>query len=470
MSKRNTYGLKNTDWASFSLFLGLIAIGWLMIYAVSYSREMTLADVGFFSSSAGKQLIWIGISFFVFAIILFIDWRFWQTFAYPIYAFGIFLLLAVLIAGTEIKGARAWFSFGGFSFQPSEIAKFATCLAVSAFLSHYRTNLKGIRSQVLAFGIMLLPMGLILMQPDAGSAIVFLSFLVVLFREGLSQNYYVIGFFTATVLILGLLFNPIYIVIALSLIGVFVLVYQFKAQTRYWILGAMALSVGTYFAVIQNWAFQAMLLLLGIVAIFSVVQWMRNKGRIVSLVTLALFAGAALSFASNFAFNNVLKPHQQDRINVWLRPQLTDRAGSSYNLWQSKLAIGSGGFLGKGFLQGTLTKLNYVPEQSTDFIFCTIGEEQGFIGSVGIIIIFFIFIYRITIVAERQRSNFSRHYAYCVAGILFVHVFINIGMTMGLLPIIGIPLPFISKGGSSLLGFTIMVAVLLKLDSNRFKI
>jgi len=244
----------------------------------------------------------------------------------------------------------------------------------------------------------------------------------------------------------------------------------FEENKRWWLLAAAAVVVAAYFAIREEAILYGIGGAAGIMGALSTLQLRRKRGRIAGFLTAAVVFGAMLAFASNFAFNNILKPHQQDRLNVWLQPNKADERGSSYNLFQSKLAIGSGGLTGKGYMKGTLTKLNYVPEQSTDFIFCTIGEEQGFVGSLGIIALFLVLLVRITIIAERQRSNFSRNYAYCVAGILFIHFFINIGMTMGLLPIIGIPLPFISKGGSSLLGFTVMIAVLLKLDSKRYSI
>ncbi len=467
MGKRDAAGVKNIDRLTFYLFIAFVALGWCMVYAVSFSRE---AGMSFFATSAGKQLIWVGISAVTFAIVFALDWKVWQTFAYLFYIIAIVLLVAVLFLGTTIKGATAWFSFGGVSFQPSEVAKFATALALSNYLSNYRTNLKTTRAQLIALGLLALPVGLIMLQPDAGSAIVFSSFLIVLFREGLSPSYYIVGIIASTLLIMGLVIDPVYITLILTGIGIGILAYQFKDNRLYWMLGAVSLAIGAYFVAREKWEWYALVGLLTALIGLSIAQWMLKRGRIVTSVLSSIVLGAGLAFAANIAFNEVLKPHQQDRINVWLQPKLADPRGSLYNVFQSKLAIGSGGFQGKGFLNGTLTKLNYVPEQSTDFIFCTIGEEQGFIGSAGIIILFMLFLYRLTVLAERQRSNFSRHYIYCVAGILFVHIFINIGMTMGLLPIIGIPLPFISKGGSSLLGFTVMIAVLLKLDINRYRI
>jgi rod shape determining protein RodA len=469
MGKRDPVGLRNIDLFTFSFYIALVALGWIMVFAVSYSREWANTDVSFFATSAGKQTIWIGICAVVFALIFIVDWKFWQTFAYLIYSIGIVLLVAVLFFGKNIKGATAWFAFGSFSFQPSEVAKFATCLAVATFLSHYRTNLKETRSQLIALGLLGLPVGLIMLQPDAGSAIVFLSFFLVMYREGLSPVFFIVAFCVGLLFILGLIVSPYYITLTLAIISLFILASRFR-ESRYWLLSAGAVSLGVAYAIKMGFFKPALLVTLSLLLIVMITQWVQNRGRVASLLLVTIVVGSGISFASNFGFNKVLKPHQQDRINVWLAPSKADPRGSLYNVFQSKLAIGSGGLQGKGFLQGTLTKLNYVPEQSTDFIFCTIGEEHGFIGSSGMILLFLFFMFRITVIAERQRSNFSRHYAYCVAGILFIHFFINIGMTMGLLPIIGIPLPFISKGGSSLLGFTVMIAVLLKLDSNRYKI
>ncbi|NUQ22909.1 MAG: rod shape-determining protein RodA [Saprospiraceae bacterium] len=460
---------RKIDLVTFSLYLGLVGIGWLMVFTVGYGEGYAGNIFDFFGAQAGKQTIWVGISFFVFAFIMLFDWKFWSTFAYPIYGIAVFFLVAVLIFGTKTKGATAWFSFGGFSFQPSELAKFATALAMSSFLSHYSTNLKTLKSQMLAFGILLLPMSLIMLQPDAGSTLVFLSFFIVLYREGLSPNLYIIGITSAVLLILGLIIDPTYIAQVLIFIGATFLFLQFKPQL-YWGAGAIALAAAMIYLSRHESGYEALgLAVLSFIAA-GVALVRKRKTRMVSILATAVILGIGISFAANYAFNSVLKPHQQDRINVWLRPELCDERGSLYNVTQSKMAISSGGLKGKGFLNGSMTKLNYVPEQSTDFIFCTIGEEQGFVGAFGTIILFLLLLIRITIIAERQRSNFSRHYAYCIGGIFFIHFFVNIGMTMGLLPIIGIPLPFISKGGSALLGFTAMIAVLIKLDSHRYQI
>lgn len=457
--------MKYMDWTTFSIYIGLISVGLLMVYTVDY-EEATIAG-NFFRTSAGKQAIWMVISVLAFFLITLIEWKFWQTFSYLIYGLSIFLLVAVLFLGTNIKGATSWFTFGSFSFQPAEIAKFGTSLALANFLSTYNADMRDIRTQFISFAIFLVPTGLILLQPDAGSALVFMSFTIMLYREGLSPIYFIVGGFLAGMLLLGFVFDIEYI--ALGLIWGFTLILSLNLKSRkwWWALGALAFfATGILF--IQQDLFQLVILLsIAVFLLASLVVWRHKKGRLAFMLNTAVLVGIGISFLANYVFYKILEPHQQDRINVWLQPSKCDPRGSLYNVLQSKMAISSGGLQGKGFLNGTMTKLNYVPEQSTDFIFCTIGEEQGFLGSFGIIALYFLLLYRITIVAERQRSGFSRRYAYAIAGILFVHYIINIGMTMGLMPIIGIPLPFISKGGSSLLGFTVMLAVLLKLDANR---
>ncbi|MCB0577789.1 MAG: rod shape-determining protein RodA [Phaeodactylibacter sp.] len=467
----NTPILGHIDYVTFSLFLALTVVGWLMVFSVGFEEFRNMESGSFLNTSAGKQAVWIGICSLIFAFIMLFDWKFWQTFAYPIYAVSIGLLVLVLFAGTSIKGATSWFSFGGFSFQPSEIAKFGTALALSAFLGSYSTDLKKPRSQLISFAIILAPILLILAQPDAGSALVFLSFLLVLFREGLNPAYYIVAGILGALLLAGLVFSPLNITLALTLLALLIMAFNLRTKKRaYWLAGVAAIAGAAYYLAQLEYLPQVLGACLLFVLALGYVLYQQRNGRLSATLLFFLLFGSGLAFAANYGFNNVLKPHQQDRINVWLQPDKCDERGSLYNLVQSKTAIGSGGMQGKGFLHGTMTKGNFVPEQSTDFIFCTIGEEQGFIGAFGIITLFLLLLFRITIIAERQRYSFSRHYAYCVAGIIFLHFFINIGMTMGLMPIIGIPLPFISKGGSSLLGFTIMIAVMLKLDKHRFRI
>lgn len=460
---------KGIDWVTFSLYLALTLIGWLMIYSVEFGDGYEGGLSGFLSStSAGKQAIWVLISFGFLFFLFIIDWKFWQTFAYLIFSISMFSLVLVLIFGTEIKGAKAWFTFGGFSLQPAEFAKFAVCLALSSYLSGFSVSLREIRHQLVALGLIVAPVALIMLQPDAGSALVFLSFFFLLYRQGFPGGYLALAISLGTLLILGLIFEPAYIAFGLAGLALFVLSSDFKRKRPPFIFSLLVLifaAVLLYNASYNPWLVAAIpgvaMLLLGLL------HFARSGLRSSMLVfPIALF-GAALVFGANYGFNNVLKPHQQDRINVWLNPEKCDPQGSLYNVLQSKMAIGSGGLQGKGFLEGNLTRGNYVPEQATDFIFCTVGEEQGFIGVAAVIGLFLALLLRIVTLAERQRSNFTRCYAYGVAGILFIHFAINIGMTMGLMPVIGIPLPFISKGGSSLLGFTLLIGVLLKLDSYR---
>jgi rod shape determining protein RodA len=479
--------LKDFDGLTLGIYLALVIIGWLMIFAVSYRPD---DPYGFFnlSSEPGKQLFFIVVCSIMMFVIMLADWEVWRTYALPIYIATLLLLPGTLIFGREINGAHAWYHFGGFSLQPSELAKFGTCLAMAGYLSSSGVDLREWRSRIIALGIFMLPVAVILFQSDTGSALVFFSFMLVLYREGLAASWYALGFGTAAAVILGLMFDhPPYVAAWMVAFVTFRLISRFREKTRLWLGIFIALVPLTIWWIpILRWAVGALgfdferiqnphlYVLAPHLALFAAAflpnYWKKNSlvQRQLQLWLFLLSVASALVFAANFACYTLLAPHQQQRIKIWLRPsEATDTRGSAYNLLNSKMAIGSGGLLGKGTLEGNMTKLKYVPEQSTDFIFCTIGEEQGFAGVVGIVALFFWLLYRITVLAERQRSNFSRIYAYSVAGIIFIHVIVNIGMTMGLFPIIGIPLPFISYGGSSLIGFTLMIAVLLKLDSNR---
>lgn len=459
---------RGLDWMAFSLYLCLVMVGWLMIFTVGYEDGYNGIN-DFLSRPVGRQTIWIGISFVGMFLLYFIDWKFFQTFSYLFYILGLVLLVLVLFFGPKINGARSWFMFGGFSFQPSEFAKLGTCLALSTYLSSFSTSMRELKHQVIAVGLMAIPMLLILLQSDAGSALVFTSFMVVLYRAGLSSTIYIVGAFVATVFILALMYPVLNIILGLTLVALLVLSIGFKKK-REAILIAVAVVIGAWYLTQIELLKYALTLALVFLGIYSFLEWKNRKERLVMLCAGGLIVGSGLVFTANYFFNNILEKHQQERINVWLNPEKSDPRGALYNVLQSKMAIGSGGAQGKGFLQGVMTKLEYVPEQFTDFIFCTIGEEQGFAGSFSIMVLFFLLLYRLVMIAERQRSNFARFYCYGIAGILFIHFFINIGMTMGLVPIIGIPLPFISKGGSSLLIFSLMIGLVLKFDSNRFRI
>jgi rod shape determining protein RodA len=473
MIAKDVAGGGKVDAALLSLYLALVAIGWLMIYAVGYKQGYTDDFNDFITKTVvGKQTIFIGISGILILIIFSIDAKFWRVFAYPVYGFGLFLLVLVLIFGREINGAKAWFTFGNFSFQPVEIAKLGTCLVLSSYLSSPSTSMRDSQSTLTILGLLGLPMCLIMMQPDAGSMLVFLSFSIMFYREGLSGIPYLIAFSVMTVFILALLFeqSPNEVVMYLMMLCSIIYAFNIAEKQRLWLVGTIGIVISSAYLFFNKQTDIALFLMLLCVLLYIIVHSRRGRFKMVIVTAGALLLSSVVVYSTSFAFKNILKKHQQDRIDVWLRPEKVDARGAAYNLNNSKLAIGSGGLQGKGFLEGTMTKLNFVPEQQTDFIFCTIGEEQGFIGVFAVLAIYVLFLIRIIQVAERQKLNFARLYGYGLAGIYFFHFFINIGMTMGLVPVIGIPLPFLSGGGSSLLGFTAMLAILLKLDSHRYTI
>ncbi len=471
-SNRNN---KNTsiDWLTLAIMCALITVGWFMIYSVGYGKNGYSEDLVEFltKTTIGKQSIWIVISLVAFIFVMVVDWKIWSTFSYLIYGFAILLLVLVPFLGITIHGQRAWFGFGSFTFQPSEIAKFGTALALSSYLSTYSTNLQQWRSLAISSGILLLPIILIMLQPDDGSAMVFLSFSLVLFREGLSPWPFIIGFILATLFILAFIFGAEWVCLVLFVLNTLGIIISTRYNKAYWLLGYTLLGSIGIMGIIQN---QLNWVILGAAVTYLSIaglQWMTSKKMIRQIVVQTLFLGIAALFCfSTQAIVQKLKPHQKARFEVWLTPSKCDPGGALYNVLQSKMAISSGGIQGKGFLEGAMTKLNYVPEQSTDFIFCTVGEEKGFLGSLFVIGLFAVLLLRMTILAERQRNNFSRLYIYCIVGILLLHFVVNLSMTMGLLPTIGIPLPFISKGGSSLLFFTLMMAVALKSDSHRYSV
>jgi len=467
MARQSILSTKSIDWIAFTVYISLLVIGWLMLYASVYDVNDPYAFLNF-DSIIGKQTIWVGVSLVAFIIVYNIDWQFWNTFAFPIYGVTIFLLLLVLLIGTEIKGATSWFSFGGVSFQPSEIAKFGTSIAVASYLSSYKSDIRLRTTLLICLGLLVLPLTLILLQPDAGSALIFLSFFLLFYRRGLNPLFYVLGFSVAAIFICSLVFDPRMVSLVASIVGVGVVMYEKGNtwKTALMFLGVACVSILFYVRDLYSYS----LLLLGFVLlIYAFLSFQERSFRTLALVVPSIFLSALLAFGSNFAVENLLEPHQQDRINVWLRPEKSDPRGARYNIIQSKLAIGSGGVQGKGFLKGEMTNLNYVPEQTTDFIFSTVGEEQGFIGSFAVIFLFSLLVARIIIIGERAKNVFIQNYAYAVAGIIFIHFFINIGMALGLMPVIGIPLPFLSKGGSALLGFTILIAALLRMDVARFR-
>jgi rod shape determining protein RodA len=401
------------DWLTVLIYLILVFFGWATIYSAVYQED----EGNIFSTAirSGKQFQWMIASLIIGFIILIIDSKFFSTFAYVIYAVMLVILVGVIFFGVEVKGQNNWIRFGGFQMQPSEMAKFVTCLTVAKYISTLNVDIRKWKFKWRVFAIIFLPMLLVLVQGDAGSAIVFTALILALFREGLESYFLVIGTTVAILSVLALLIPKFIFSGILLAIAIFLAYYNWRNKTAVkWVLGIWLISS---------------------LYIFSV----------------------------DFAFSK-LKSHQKDRINV-----LIGKGGNDWNIRQSMIAIGSGGFAGKGYLNGTQTKLKFVPEQSTDFIFSSIGEEFGFIGSAVLVLIFVALFFRLLFMAERQRSRFSRVYGYCVVSILFFHFLINIGMAIGVAPVIGIPLPFISYGGSSLLSFTILLFLFIRMDSQRLE-
>ncbi|HEX8021912.1 rod shape-determining protein RodA [Mucilaginibacter sp.] len=407
----------NVDWLTVFLYLILCTIGWFNIHAAVFdANHSSIVDT---STNYGKQFIYICVSIVVGIVILLLESRFIAALAPAFYVVIVCLLVLVLIIGRNVGGNQAWINMGGgFRLQPSEFAKFATCLLLARYLSGTNIRVTDPKSFLMAAAIIGFPMLLIMLQPDTGSTLVFCSLIFVLYREGLSPYFLIIAGLFITLFVTSLLYNPLYIILILVAITAFI-IFLFK----------------------------------------------RNR-QLIKTMLIGLAICIAFIFSVKFIYSHVLKKHQTERINILLGIT-TDLKGKGYNVNQSKIAIGSGKLWGKGYLHGTQTQYSFVPEQSTDFIFCTVGEEWGFAGSLTVISLFMFLILRVILIAERQRSPFTRVYGYGVASVLFFHVVINIGMTIGVVPVIGIPLPFISYGGSSLLSFTMLLFTLIKLDSNR---
>jgi rod shape determining protein RodA len=466
--------LANIDWTVVVIYVILVLMGWINIYAAVYNEQhSSILD---FSQRYGLQLIWIVFAFILAVIIFTIDLKFYPFFAYIIYGFTVLLLILVLIFGREINGARAWLKFGLFTIQPGEFAKLGTALAIAKYLSAYNIKVTSLRALFSIGVIMFIPMVLILLQPDVGSLLVYLAFSIVLFREGLPGVVLLFGF------VIGLLFftsllvpQKIYIIGAIIGIGFLAYAIYTKKykQTGLGLIGFGGLSLILWIILYlthKTINYSIMISMSFIISglVFLVISFFR-KIRYLSAFVLFMIGSILFTYSVDYVFKKVLEPHQRVRMEILLGLK-SDPLGKGYNVNQSMIAIGSGGFLGKGFLQGTQTKYNFVPEQSTDFIFCTVGEEWGFIGTFTVVGLFLFLLLRIVIIAERQRSVFSRVYGYSVASILFFHLSINVGMTIGLLPVIGIPLPFFSAGGSSLWSFTILLFILLRLDVSRLEL
>jgi rod shape determining protein RodA len=426
----------NFDRPILIMYLLLMFMGWANIYSAAY--DVDHASIFDQTKEYGKQAVWMGVSLVLGGCMLLIRGDLFRDSAYGVYGFVLLLLTAVLLFGKEVNGAKAWFAIGGFGIQPAEFAKFATSLALTRYLSGLKA-LVDTRSRVISTALILAPVALIMLQPDTGTSLVSGAFILVLYREGLSGNVLLLAILAGVLSVLSLILK----------------------ESSFDLPFTDAKLTGQYF-------------LLGLIAVFCVLAWIgvrnllvkRERKRFHGLIVMGFISSAVFISTVDYAFNNVLATHQRDRILVMLG-QKEDPQGLGYNVKQSQTAIGSGGFAGKGYLEGTLTKFKYVPMQSTDFIFCTVGEEWGFLGTAFVVLLLTALILRIIQISDRQRSRFTRIYAYCVASIFFLHLMINVGMTIGLAPVIGIPLPFFSYGGSSMISFTILLGILVRMDAER---
>ncbi len=412
---KNQSTRSNIDWLVVTLYIVLVVLGWLNIYSSSLPLEET--SIFDLSQIYGKQLLFIILSIPLILVILSIDAKFFEKFSSVVFIVSLLSLAGLFVFGKVVKGQANWYSFGSFSLQPAEFAKFATALALSKYLGDVQVNLSLLKYQFRALGLLFLPI-LLIIPHDPGSALIFSSMILVLYREGLPPWYLWTGFIAILVFMLSLIFEPIYIVLAALLVIVFLF---FRARPI-------------------------------------------NRNVVLSSIIFILIS--AFTFSVSYVFDNVFQQHHRDRFNILLGNEV-DMKGIGYNINQSKIAIGSGGWTGKGFLEGTQTKGGFVPEQHTDYIFTTVGEEWGFAGSLIIIALFITLILRIIYLAERQKTKFSRVYGYCVASILFIHFFINTAMVLGLFPTVGVPLPMFSYGGSGLLAFTTLIFIFVKMDANK---
>lgn len=494
--------LRHLDWFTLLLYVSLFALGWSSILSVGLDPDaaVSLLDL---PERAKKQLIWFGISLTLGFVILLLDVRFITSMSYTAYVVGILALVAVMFFGAEVKGAKAWFRFGSVGIQPAEFAKLTTALALARYAARGQVRLEKWSYLLPALGLVLLPAVIIILQNETGSALVFGAFVLVLYREGMPQWLMVlglwgIGLFVTTLLNMQQTWRVLEVILQIGggillLWALYDAIFQRKGSPEHltkWRLLWPALVVATLIfgpslllseelrqVTVENDAllslpvFRQELLpllggFLGIVALVGLLSALKKWSRNYNLVLGVVFISCFIVLGVDFFLKDVLKPYQQKRLRVLVEPKLDPR-GAGYQVSQAKIAIGSGGFWGKGYLQGTQTKFDFVPDQSTDFIFCTVGEEHGWVGSVLLLALFITLLSRLLMVAERQRSRYSRVYAYCVTSILFVHFTVNIGMNIGIFPVIGIPLPFMSYGGSSFLGFTLLLFMLLRLDTYR---
>lgn len=464
--------LASIDWLTILIYLALVAFGWVNIYSAGYNEADS--SVLNFSQQYGKQLLWIGFAVILAMFTMTIDQRFFESFSYVIYVGCLLLLLSVLVVGVEVKGAKSWIDFGFFRLQPAEIAKIGTSLALANWMSSYNFSIKKTRDFLIMGMIVIVPMGLIVLQNDTGSALTYTSFIILFYRRGLSPIYLWIIALAGMIFIFVLSYSQVEVQVALLIMMLLVAVLQRAWQELIFFSASCVLFIGgwwalNYFEVYELQLSPILYLVAAGNATFWLVKSIRNRQLKVFRLASLMSLGALVFTSSIDKVFKYMAPHQQDRIQALLGLK-SDPYGVEYHVIQSLIAIGSGGFSGKGYLQGTQTKYDFVPEQTTDFIFSTIGEEFGFVGTFTVVALFLFLMLRLLFLAERQRSPFSKNYAYCVVGIIFFHFVINIGMVTGLGPVIGVPLPLISYGGSSLWGFTLLLFIFLKMDAQRMDV
>ena len=473
--------LRSIDWITIVIYLALLVFGWVSVCGASYTYGDT--DIFNLSSRSGMQIIWIGTSIFIGLVLLLLDDRFYDTFSYVIYAVLLLLLFATIFNPHEIKGSRSWLVLGPLRLQPAEFAKFATALAVAKLMSTYGYDIHKWKHFLAACAIVFIPMLFIVAQKETGSALVYLSFFLMFYREGMSGSI----LFTAVAMVFyfvaGIKFEDVllweghtsagkFVVLLAVQIFTSVMIYSSTGNLQqmktalYYCLGGTVLALLFSTFVIPFDVVWVQLVLCGLLIGYVLFLWLSSRVLTYGYILAFAIGSIAFFYSADYVLDNVLQEHQRKRIEVLLGLK-EDLAGAGYNVHQSEIAIGSGGLLGKGFLNGTQTKLKYVPEQDTDFIFCTVGEEEGFLGSATVLLLFLALILRLIKLAERQPFRFGRVYGYCVLSIFLFHMFINVGMVLGLTPVIGIPLPFFSYGGSSLWGFTFLLFIFLRIDAGR---
>lgn len=473
--------LRSIDWITIVIYLALLVFGWVSVCGASYTYGDT--DIFNLSSRSGMQIIWIGTSIFIGLVLLLLDDRFYDTFSYVIYAVLLLLLFATIFNPHEIKGSRSWLVLGPLRLQPAEFAKFATALAVAKLMSTYGYDIHKWKHFLAACAIVFIPMLFIVAQKETGSALVYLSFFLMFYREGMSGSI----LFTAVAMVFyfvaGIKFEDVllweghtsagkFVVLLAVQIFTSVMIYSSTGNLQqmktalYYCLGGTVLALLFSTFVIPFDIVWVQLVLCGLLIGYVLFLWLSSRMLTYGYILTFAIGSIAFFYSADYVLDNVLQEHQRKRIEVLLGLK-EDLAGAGYNVHQSEIAIGSGGLLGKGFLNGTQTKLKYVPEQDTDFIFCTVGEEEGFLGSATVLLLFLALILRLIKLAERQPFRFGRVYGYCVLSIFLFHMFINVGMVLGLTPVIGIPLPFFSYGGSSLWGFTFLLFIFLRIDAGR---